>query len=76
VRLPGTCATVAGTAFPDEISQQGRPSVLARKLIPEEQWGPQHSCVFAVVPSRQAPNADKPLARMTNANITATNLSL
>jgi hypothetical protein len=76
VRFTGACAAVAGAAFPDETSQQVPPLVFACRLMSWEQCGPQHSCVFAEVPSRQAPNADRPLANRTNANTAATSLSL
>ena len=76
VRFTGACAVVAGAAFPDETSQQVPSLVFAWKLMPSEQRGPQHSCVFAEFPSRQVPNADKLPASRTNANTAATSLSL
>jgi hypothetical protein len=80
-RLPGACNADTGIVFPDETLQHGLFSAFTWNAVPadfaltiEGQCGPQHLGAIAESPRRQAPNADRPLARRMKASITATSL--
>jgi hypothetical protein len=81
-RWSGACGADAGIDFADEMLQQGLPSGFAWNSVPADrafiigQSGPQHLGSAAGRPRRQAPNADRPLARKTKARTAATSLKL